>query len=272
MASLRGIRIALLEARMSSELDALVRRHGGEPYCVPAVAERRRTCASEIAAFIDTLGPRSVVVFTTGVGARALVDDAEALGRGGELRARLNDAITICRGSKPIAALKTLGIHVAVRVREPWTTSEMIDSIDSVVTRDDEVTLIHYGERNAALVDAVAARAAHVRELLVYEWALPDDTAPLRRLVEEIVERRVGAVAFTSQVQVRHLLIVATEMRRRDDLLAALRTHTIVAAVGPTCADALAKVGVIARVVPEHPKMGAMVTSLARFLSARSVA
>ncbi len=272
MATLRGIRIALLEARMGGELESLVRRHGGEPYGVPAVREVSRDAGPEIAAFIDALGARSIVVFSTGVGVRALIAQAEALGRGDELRDRLAGAVTICRGPKPTAALKDAKIHVAVRVREPFTNKDLVDTIDAVVAPDDEVTLLHYGERNAALVDAVTRRGAHVRELLLYEWALPEDLTALRRLVEEIVERRVGAVAFTSQVQLRHLLAVATEMRKYADVIAALQTHTIAAAVGPTCAEALASVGVIARVVPEHPKMGAMVTSLARYLSERSVA
>ena len=269
MATLRGIRIALLEARMGGELEALVRRHGGEPYGVPAVREVARDAGPEVAAFIDALGERSIVVFSTGVGVRALIEQAEALGRGDELRERLALAVTICRGPKPTAALKAVGIHVAVRVQEPFTNKDLIETIDAVVTTDHEVTLLHYGERNAALVDAVTQRGARVRELLLYEWALPEDLTALHRLVEEIVERRVGAVAFTSQVQLRHLLAVATQMRKYDDLIVAMQTHTIVAAVGPTCAEALASVGVIARVVPEHPKMGAMVTSLARFLSER---
>ena len=39
MSSLNGTRVALLESRMSGELADLVRRHGGEPRCVPAVRE-----------------------------------------------------------------------------------------------------------------------------------------------------------------------------------------------------------------------------------------
>lgn len=270
--TLRGIRIALLEARMGGELETLVRRHGGEPYGVPAVREVRRASGDEVAAFVDALGARSVVVFSTGAGARALLEEADALGRGDELRARLAGATTVCRGPKPVAALKAEGIHVAVRVREPYTTRELVEALDEMLVPTSEVTLLHYGERNAMLVDAVARRAASVRELLLYEWALPEDVVPLRRLVEEIVEGRVGAVAFTSQVQVRHLLAVATTIRRRDDLLVALRTRTIVAAVGPACAEALVAVGAPPHVVPDHPKMGPMVTSLARHLTRRNVA
>jgi len=268
--SLLGIRVALLEARMGGELESLVRRHGGEPYAVPSLREVRRAAPCEIAAFIDSLGPRSIVALSTGAGVRALFEEAGA--RAGELRARLSGCITVCRGPKPVAALKEIGVLVSVRVPEPYTTRDLIETLSAVVAPNDDVTLVHYGERSAPLVDAMARRGARVRELLLYEWALPEDTVPMRRLVEEIVERRVGAVAFTSQVQLRHLMIVAKEMRRLDDLLVALRTHTIVAAVGPTCADALVQAGVVPRVVPDHPKMGAMVAALAKLLGARNVA
>jgi len=43
--SMGSARIALLEARMSGELASLVRNHGGEPICVPAVREAPLECA-----------------------------------------------------------------------------------------------------------------------------------------------------------------------------------------------------------------------------------
>ncbi len=41
MSDLGGARIALLEARLSDVLAALIRRSGGEPHCFPAVREER---------------------------------------------------------------------------------------------------------------------------------------------------------------------------------------------------------------------------------------
>jgi uroporphyrinogen-III synthase len=102
-----------------------------------------------------------------------------------------------------------------------------------------------------------------VHELLLYAWRLPEDLEPLRRVVVEICSGEWGAVVFTSQAQVRHLVEVARSMGRETALVDALRARTIVAAVGPTCAAALAAVGVEPHVVPDHPKMGAMVAALA---------
>src|SRR5678816_1278572 len=110
-----GMRIGLLEARMSNELADLIRRYGGEPYCVPAVRESAVECADEVSALISTLseGSLQVMIFLTGVGAKALFGEAEKLGRGPELFEALKGVTTVCRGPKPVAVLKRSGVHIS---------------------------------------------------------------------------------------------------------------------------------------------------------------
>jgi uroporphyrinogen-III synthase len=96
---------------------------------------------------------------------------------------------------------------------------------------------------------------------------MPEDLGPLRRLVGDICGGRLGAVVFTSQAQARHLFEVARSIDAEPALRDALRTRTIVAAVGPTCAAALESLGVQPHIVPAHPKMGAMVAALAAHFS-----
>src|SRR5258706_2141778 len=108
--SLRGARVALLEARMPTELASLVERYSGVPYNVPAVREDRHARAKDVAHEIDWLaGEDRIVILSTGVGVDSLVKHASVIGREEELRAALTKAITICRGPKPIAALKKIG-------------------------------------------------------------------------------------------------------------------------------------------------------------------
>ena len=109
-------------------------------------------------------------------------------------------------------------------------------------------------------------------ELLVYEWGMPEDTAPLARAVESLVRGDFDAAAFTTQVQARHLLSIASRIGRRNQLVAALRSRVLVAAVGPTCARVLVELGVPPHVVPDSPKMGSMLEALADRLAARSAA
>ena len=261
---LSGQRIALFEARLAAEICDLVRRSGGVPVCAPAVRERRRPAAEEISALLDEVASEAspVFVFSTGVGATALFDEARSLGRGDELRQAISRGLSICRGPKPVAALHKEGIAASVKARAPYTTAEFIEALFEAALDSRMVALVHYGERNEALVGALLSRGARLRELTLYQWELPEDTAPLVRIVEELLEGKFAAAAFTTQIQARNLFVIADRMGARERLLAALRSGVVVAAVGPTCARVLAELGIPAEVVPETPKMGAMLTTL----------
>ena len=97
----------------------------------------------------------------------------------------------------------------------------------------------------------------------VYRWSLPEDTGPLRRALIEVVEGRIGAVAFTSAQQVVHLLEVAASEGREDALRKALTRSVVVGSVGPTTTETLHARGLPVDVEPDHPKMGHLVAALA---------
>ena len=272
MSSLREAHIALLEARMSNELADLIRRNGGKPYCVPAVRENLLNCTPQVSAFIDHLAQSSIhtVVFLTGVGVTALFREAEQLGRFSELLAALQKATIVCRGPKPLAALKRHGVRASVSAREPYTTEELLAAMTPLELTDTSVTVVHYGERNTLLTQALHGRGVRLEELCLYEWLLPEDTGPLHTLIQDIIADRVDAVVFTSQVQVRHLFLVAANLNLAAELAQALNTRTVTASVGPTCTAALQNWEVTPHVVPEHPKMGHLVKALVDYMAQRA--
>jgi uroporphyrinogen-III synthase len=268
MSDLHGKRIALLEGRMETELAGLVRRHGGEPYCVPAVRETPLDCGAEVAAFLNLLsrGSIAVAVFMTGVGVTALFTEAARLGRRDELAEGLAGITTVCRGPKPTAALKRQGLTPSLGVAAPYTAVELMEVLEGLDLAGQGVALLHYGERNTALAAWLAGRGANIEELCLYEWQLPDDLDALERLIQELLAGAVDAIAFTSQIQVRHLFQVAAARGLASELAAALNTSVVVGAVGPTCAAALTAAGVTPDAVPDYPKMGPMVLALATAL------
>src|SRR5919199_1596836 len=272
MSDLKGIRVALLEGRMSSELAGLVQRHHGEPYCVPAVREIPLECEEQVAHFINTLsdGSLQIVVFLTGAGAKALFQEAERLGRLGELLTALRGVTTVCRGPKPVAVLRDKQVPISVSAPEPHTTVELLEALAPIDLNGKGVAVVHYGERNAALAEALQAHGCRLEELCLYEWCLPEDVGALETLVRDILDGRVDAVAITSQVQIRHLFLVATEMEQAGELTQALNTRTIVASIGPTSTAALQSFGVTPQVVPEHPKMGQLVIALAQYMEKKN--
>ena len=265
--SLAGKRIALLEARMSGELSSMVTRLGGTPYSVPAVRETPIEQPEETARFIDALaaGRLDVVVFMTGVGATALLREAEKLDRLDSVLGALRKATTVCRGPKPVAVLRRHDVQVNATAAEPHTTTELLQSLDAIGVTGRRIALVHYGERNETAAGALRQRAASLHEICLYEWRLPDDTLPLERLVIEIIEGKIDAIAVTSQIQIRHVFQVADSLGRSAALTDALSRKVVVAAVGPVCASALRAHGVVPHVQPSHPKMGPMLIALADY-------
>jgi uroporphyrinogen-III synthase len=273
--ALHGDRILLLESRLEAELAELVRRAGGVPVCVPAVVERRRHIEDDVAALLDMVqagGAAPVFILSTGVGTRALFDGARTLGRVPELVETVQRGGSICRGPKAVAALHREGVAASVKARSPYTTAELIEVLGTLDLAGHPVVLLHHGERNLMLVEALTSQGAVFLEIHAYEWALPDDPGPLTRAAVGLVAGELSAVAFTTQVQARHLMSVASRIGRRNQLATALRSRVIVAAVGPTCARVLVELGVPPHVVPDTPKMGSMLEALVDRLASRSAA
>lgn len=271
MSLLAGARIGLLEARLSSELAELVRREGGVPVCAPAVTEAPVDVAPSLPALIADLrgGRVELVVFLTGAGATQLLEQARANAQYEPLVEALRDATIVCRGPKPAAVLRRHDIRVDINARTPYTTAELLETLPEALVSERGVALLHDGGGNPPLVEALRARGATVHELRSYEWRLPDDLAPIETLIAELIAGRLDAVAFTNQVQVRHLFEVGARLGRRDAIVEALRHRTIVGSIGPTCSQALDAHGVAAHAVASPPKMRPLVTAVGDQIAAR---
>jgi len=263
--------VALLEARMKSELARLVEKHGGAPLCVPAVREAPRIEPEAVRELLDELsaGRHEVVIFMTGVAVSLLFELAQELGRHAELVTSLRNVTTVCRGPKPTAALRGFGVPPTLSAREPFTAAELIDALGDLDISGSGVLLFNYGERSETLSETLLARRADLREFWLYQWQFPVDSEPLERLVRRIVERSVDALAITCQIQFRHLYQVAERLDLGRELVDALRKDVVVAAVAPTCRAIIEVHGVAPHVMPEHPKMGPLVMALMRYLDAK---
>ena len=251
---------------MSGELSALIERFGGVPYSAPAVCEVPRL--EQVPAFVDALcaGQFTIVVFLTGVGVVTLLREAERLGRLAETANALRAAVIACRGPKPVAALTRYQVSVQIKAASPYTTTELLDALSAVPIAARGVALVHYGEPNQILADALRARDARLEELCLYEWRMPEDRRPLTALLNDLIDHRVTAVVFTSQIQCRHLFQLAQDLGKSADLLEALNEATIVAAIGPVCAATLRAHGITPDVLPAQPKMGPLVAALADYI------
>lgn len=271
MLTLHGRRIAILERRHGQELATLVSRLGGVPITAPAINEV--ACHDDFNTFFDGLAERrfSIAIFLSGAGLAGLLAEAERRGRLTEAVGALRQLTIVARGAKPIAALKRYGLKAQTTTARPHTTAELMDALSSVDLRDRGVVLVHYGERNFTIADDLRRRGARLKQICPYEWMLPDDLGPITGVIRALVAHRLDAVLFTNQVQCRHLFQVAADMNQAGGLAFSLNQQVVVGAVGPVCARALKKVGVIPDVVPRAPDMVSLVKAVAAYFESHTV-
>ncbi len=264
--TLGGKVVAYVEARMQSEMGALVERHGGVPLAAPVLQEVYNTDTPEVTSLIDDLcgGRVDIAVMQTGVGTRALFEAADTQGRLPELLAALEGVTVIARSPKPAAVLRRNRVRIDLMPPEPFTSEDLIASIDGIDLSGREVAVQAYGGPNNLLTRTLRERGASVREVALYGWGLPDDLAPVRDLIRRLDAGEVDAVAFTSQPQVSNLLAIAAMSGQEAALRRCLNSEeVVVASVGPVCTRRLQQNGLKVDVEPDHPHMGNLVLALA---------
>jgi len=97
----------------------------------------------------------------------------------------------------------------------------------------------------------------------VYQWDLPEDTAPLREAARRLAAAEFDVILFTTSVQLQHLMKVAAEEKLEAQIVEAL-SRMVVGSVGPTTSETLREFGVAPDLEPSHPKMGFLVNETAR--------
>ncbi|MEX0936638.1 MAG: uroporphyrinogen decarboxylase [Pirellulales bacterium] len=264
-ANFAGLHVAALESRHADDMARLIERLGGVPHVSPSMREVPLANNRPAVEFANRLmtGQVDVVIFMTGVGVRHLADQLRRQVDFDRFLASLADITTIVRGPKPVAALHELGLKPSLRVPEPNTWREVLQTIDAHLSLANQVVgLQEYGVPNPSLVAGLEARGAEVLNLKVYDWDLPEDTEPLAGNVRAMVAGEIDVALFTSATQVAHLLEMARRLDLEDALQAALR-RMVIASIGPTTTEALRDSGIPVDLAPSHPKMGHLVNETA---------
>lgn len=267
MQRLNGLRVVSFESRRSTEMAELIRNYGGEPIQAPSMREVPLADQHEAFVFGEALlaGHRDILILLTGGGTRLLIAALSTRWSRDEVVSALGRLVLVCRGPKPVAALKEAGLAPALMVPEPNTWRDVLSALDRTLPiRGQRVAVQEYGARNDELLAALRQRGAQVSTVSVYGWALPEDIGPLRAAIERVVSSEVEVALFTSATQVDHLFRVADTMGQGDALREAFRRKTVVASIGPITTEALQKHGVEPDLFPEHAKMGHLVAEVAR--------
>lgn len=270
---LHGLRVLSLESRHAAEMAKLIDNYGGRAIVAPSMREVPLESNTEALAFGHALasGGFDMVIFLTGVGTRALARVIETIYPVEEFAAALRKVGVVARGPKPVAALKELGVPVTLMVPEPNTWRDLLRALDenkeSLPLKRRRVAVQEYGTANLELLAGLAERGAQVTRVPVYQWALPEDVGPLRAAVEAIARAEIDIALFTTSVQVDHLLRVAQEMNREQDLRRGF-AGIVVGSIGPVTSEELREQGFHIDFEPAHPKMGFLVNEAAQHAAA----
>ncbi|MGB2898184.1 MAG: uroporphyrinogen-III synthase [Candidatus Acidiferrum sp.] len=271
MSGFAGLRVLALESRRAPELSKLISSYGGLPIVAPAMREVPLESNTEALAFATRLfaGEFDIVIFLTGVGARTLLGVVETTYKRVDYVAALQRIKVVARGPKPIAALREIGIAPALIVPEPNTWRELLGALDDAAqsavgirVNSARVAVQEYGVSNPELLDGLEKRGARVTRVPVYQWALPNDLAPLRAAIQSLAEGKIDVVLFTTSVQAVHLFQVAAEMNLDKEMRAGLE-RAMVASIGPTTSEELSRQRIPVDLEPSHPKMGFLVKEAA---------
>lgn len=265
---LRGMRVVCFESRRSAESSRLIARQGGEPIEAPALREVPLRGPSGLDALERDLiaGTPVLLILLTGVGADLLIEGlSQSLSRERTLALLSAPTTTVvCRGPKPHAVLKACGIKPAVVVGEPNTWRDVLRELDErSLVAGRAVHVQEYGRSNGELLEALQQRApASLRQVKTYEWSLPEDLQPLRAAIDRIVRGDAEVALFTSGIQVTHLLQVAEQLGKLEQLRAGL-ARLVIASIGPSNSEVLLAAGLRPDIEPDHPKLGHLMLAVA---------
>ena len=258
-----GMTVAAFESRMADHMAKLIARHGGNPMVAPSMQEiplENNTKALDFAKLLMA-GDVDLLILLTGVGTRTLVDVWKTELPLDAIQQALAKTTLVCRGPKPIAALKELGLKPHITVPEPNTWRDILHTLDD---RKPEglsglrIAIQEYGMANEDLAQGLTERGAQVRSVAVYRWALPDDVEPLKRTLRSIMDGNVSVLLFTSAAQVDHIV----QLLGATDELAAFRDalgKAMVASIGPITSQRLRHHHFPVDFEPSHAKMGILV-------------
>lgn len=258
-----GMTVVAFESRMADQMATLIARHGGKPMVAPSLQEIALENNTEALDFAKHLmaGAVDLLILLTGVGTKTLVDVWKTEFSLEAIRQALTNTTLVCRGPKPIAALKELRLKPHITVPEPNTWRDILKTLDDCKPEGLSglrIAIQEYGTANTELSQGLTQRGARVTSVAVYRWALPDDVEPLKRALRSIADGKASVVVFTSAAQIDHvvkLLDVPEELAAFREAL----ERTMVASIGPITSQRLRHHQFPVDFEPSHAKMGILV-------------
>jgi uroporphyrinogen-III synthase len=255
------LRVCSFESRRAEEMRSLIERQGAAATVVPSMREVPLDSNSPVFTFAESLlaGKIDVVVFLTGVGARALLEAAATRFDREAVLAALRRVTVAVRGPKPSAVLREWQVPIAIRAEEPNTWRELLAAMAAAgAITSKRIAVQEYGRPSAEFAEELTHRGATVEPVPVYRWALPEDVEPLRAAVRDTIAGKFDVLLFTSAHQLECVLEVADNLGEAETWRTAA-ARCVVGSIGPTASETIREHGLPVDVEAVPTRMGQLV-------------
>jgi uroporphyrinogen-III synthase len=267
---LAGYTIGITAARRREEFAAALERRGAKVVCAPAIRIVPLADDSQLRLATERCitDPPDIVIATTGIGFRGWIEAADAWGLAEKLTAAISGATVLARGPKARGAIRATGL------RETWSpesesSSEVLAHLIAAHELNGKAIAVQlHGEPLPDVVQTLRLAGAEVIEAPVYRWVMPEDPAPLWRLVRTVSVAGLDAVTFTSAPAAASFLRAADELGCGAAVHAALRGPVVPACVGPVTAGPFQQEG-IPVIQPARARLGALVREIVEQIPVR---
>lgn len=256
---LDGFRIGVTSDRRSEDLIDAFERRGASVLHAPTLRVAHTQADDPI--IDDTraiIAQRpDVLLATTGYGVRRWFEVADAAGIADDLVEALRSATILVRGAKARGGIRAAGLNDS-GISDVETTESLVTKAIAECAPGLTIAVQLHGKTDEPQLDRL--RANHrVLTVAPYRWTrIGSADERVQRLVDAICARQLDAVTFTSAPSVDALFAAAEGMGVLQNLVEALQTDVIAAAVGPVTAAPLLASGIVA-IQPDRFRMGALI-------------
>jgi len=260
-----GLRVLVTRAREhAGDMLHALRGAGAEPIIAPMIRLTVPDDWSEVDAALDALvagGVYDAVAFASGNAVRFLCARAKQRG----LALDKTDARIVCGG--PLTARAALELGLPVHLVPPASAGAGdMQTLLSEIERHLAPTGLHFLLPRSqigrdVLREGLVAAGARATPVEAYRTLPPEEGAE-DAIGEQLRSGALGVLSFTSPSTVRNLV---DRLGRLDDETQQGLRAALIAAVGPTTADACRAAGLEPAVVPEKPGGVALVDALIAF-------
>jgi uroporphyrinogen-III synthase len=242
--------------------------HGFEPVCASPL-KVRIVDSPDYDVFLHQaiLGQIDIVIITSAVGARAMVELADKRGRRDELIEALERICIVTIGPETAKSIEGIGIRVDMMPRI-FSSEGIIEMLLSSSIEGKRIFLIRSDKGERKLVEKLRECRAEVTETIVYSL-VPDLEDPgLSKIVDAMVAGDLDILAFTSPMSARVFLEAAVRKYPEKVVNEAL-DRSIVAAIGEPTRRMLESSGVRVDVVPPRATFESLIHSIKSRVSGR---